>query len=163
MKILILKFPRYNLGMRDHPAYADCDAIARNLPKRLPKHKETSPWLDYPWHPVRPRPPARRPPVDEITQNGTAVPPYGPGSVMTHVPEASKHATGLNQYLRNHSSLPLKAAELAMLVAAREMDCQHIWKRPRGFGAGCRRARRRGGCHPGQDGPAGAGAGTSRR
>ena len=64
---------------------------------------------------------------DEITQNGATVPPYGPGSVMTHVPEASKHATGLNQYLRNHSSLPLKAAELAMLVAAREMDCQHIW------------------------------------
>ncbi len=64
---------------------------------------------------------------DEITQNGTAVPPYGPGSVMVHVPEASKHATGLNQYLRNASSVPLKAAELAMLVAAREMDCQHIW------------------------------------
>ena len=64
---------------------------------------------------------------DEITQNGAAVPPYGPGSVMTHVPEASKHATALNQYLRNGSSVPLKAAELAMLVAAREMDCQHIW------------------------------------
>ena len=64
---------------------------------------------------------------DEITQNGANVPPYGPGSVMTHVPEASKHATGLNQYLRNRSSVPLKAAELAMLVAAREMDCQHIW------------------------------------
>ena len=64
---------------------------------------------------------------DEITQNGANVPPYGPGSVMTHVPEASRHATALNQYLRNQSSLPHKAAELAMLVAAREMDCQHIW------------------------------------
>ena len=65
---------------------------------------------------------------DEITQNGSAVPPYGPGSVMVHVPEASKHATALNQYLRNDASLPMKAAELAMLVvAAREMDCQHIW------------------------------------
>ncbi len=64
---------------------------------------------------------------DEITKNGTAVPPYGPGSVMVHVPEASKHATALNQYLRNDASLPMKAAELAMLVAAREMDCQHIW------------------------------------
>ena len=63
---------------------------------------------------------------DEILRGGP-VPQYGPGSVMSHVPEASKHATGLNQYLRNHSSLPLKAAELAMLVAAREMDCQHIW------------------------------------
>ena len=64
---------------------------------------------------------------DEITQNGASIPPYGPGSVLTHVPEASKHATALNQYLRNRSSLPVKAAELAMLVAAREMDCQHIW------------------------------------
>ena len=64
---------------------------------------------------------------DEITQNGASVPPYGPGSVLTHVPEASRHATALNQYLRNSASLPHKAAELAMLVAAREMDCQHIW------------------------------------
>ena len=64
---------------------------------------------------------------DEITQNGANVPRYGPGSVMVHVPEASRHATALNQYLRNDSSLPHKAAELAMLVAAREMDCQHIW------------------------------------
>ncbi len=63
---------------------------------------------------------------DEIMAGGP-VPPYGPGSVLAHVPEAGKHATALNQYLRNHSSLPTKAAELAMLVAAREMDCQHIW------------------------------------
>ena len=64
---------------------------------------------------------------DEITQNGANVPRYGPGSVMAHVPAASRHATALNQYLRNDASLPHKAAELAMLVAAREMDCQHIW------------------------------------
>ena len=71
---------------------------------------------------------------DEITQGG--IPQYGPGSVMTHVPEASKHATALNQYLRNHSSLSLKAAELAMLVAAREMDCQHIWNAHAGSARG---------------------------
>ena len=64
---------------------------------------------------------------DEITQNGANVPRYGPGSVMAHVPAAGRHATALNQYLRNDASLPHKAAELAMLVAAREMDCQHIW------------------------------------
>ena len=46
---------------------------------------------------------------------------------MIHVPEASLRATALNQYLRNESSLPLKILELAMLVTAREMDCQHIW------------------------------------
>ena len=64
---------------------------------------------------------------DQIIGSSGTVAPYGPGSVLTHVPEASKHATALNLYLRNDSSVPLKSAELAMLVAAREMDCQHIW------------------------------------
>lgn len=63
---------------------------------------------------------------DEIVQNG-GVPSYGPGSILIHVPEASRRATALNQYLRNDSSLPLKILELAMLITAREMDCQHIW------------------------------------
>jgi 4-carboxymuconolactone decarboxylase len=33
----------------------------------------------------------------------------------------------LNRYLRNESTLPKKLQELAMLVTAREMDCQYIW------------------------------------
>ena len=56
-----------------------------------------------------------------------SVPRYGPGSVMVHVPQAHYWATGLNTYLRQESSLPTKILELAMLVTAREMDCQHIW------------------------------------
>ncbi len=56
-----------------------------------------------------------------------AVPSRGPGSVTIHVPEAAQKVTALNQYLRRDSSLPLKIQELAMLVTAREMDCQHIW------------------------------------
>jgi 4-carboxymuconolactone decarboxylase len=56
-----------------------------------------------------------------------AVPRYGPGSVMIHVPKAHRWATGLNHYLRDESSLPKKVQELAMLVTARELDCQHIW------------------------------------
>jgi 4-carboxymuconolactone decarboxylase len=64
---------------------------------------------------------------DEAVQALGAVPLYGPGSVMIHVPAAHKWATGLNQYLRNQSSLPKKLQELAMLVTARELDCQHIW------------------------------------
>ena len=64
---------------------------------------------------------------DQIVGNGGSAPPYGPGSVLIHVPEASLRATALNQYLRNESSLPNKILELAMLVTAREMDCQHIW------------------------------------
>jgi 4-carboxymuconolactone decarboxylase len=46
---------------------------------------------------------------------------------MIHVPQAHHWATGLNNYLRDHSSLPKKIQELAMLVTARERDCQHIW------------------------------------
>ena len=63
----------------------------------------------------------------EMVQRLGAVPQYGPGSVLIHVPAAHKWATGLNNYLRNESSLPDKVQELAMLVTARELDCQHIW------------------------------------
>ena len=64
---------------------------------------------------------------DELVQALGAVPRYGPGSVMIHVPQAHHWATGLNTYLRQDSSLPTKVQELAMLVTARALDCQHIW------------------------------------
>ena len=64
---------------------------------------------------------------DEMVQTLGSVPRYGPGSVMVHVPQAHHWATGLNHYLRDESSLPKKIQELAMLVTARELDCQHIW------------------------------------
>ena len=64
---------------------------------------------------------------DQMVQNLGGVPPYGPGSVMIHVPKAHQAATALNNYLRNDSSLPEAALELSMLLAAREYDCQHIW------------------------------------
>jgi 4-carboxymuconolactone decarboxylase len=72
-------------------------------------------------------PEAQRALFDEIVQRSGSVPRYGPGSVMIHVPEASRWATGLNDYLRNQSSLSKKVQELAMLVTARALDCQHIW------------------------------------
>ena len=64
---------------------------------------------------------------DEQLKRLGSAPRYGPGSVMIHVPEASRWATGLNDYLRNQSSLSKKVQELAMLVTARALDCQHIW------------------------------------
>jgi len=64
---------------------------------------------------------------DQMIESLGGVPPYGPGSVMIHVPKAHQAATALNNYLRNESSLPAAALELAMLLAAREYDCQHIW------------------------------------
>src|SRR5919108_344469 len=64
---------------------------------------------------------------DEMIRELGSVPRYGPGSVMVHVPQAHRWATALNHYLRDESSLPKKIQELAMLVTARELDCQHIW------------------------------------
>ena len=72
-------------------------------------------------------PEAQRATFDEMLRELGAVPRYGPGSVMVHVPQAHQWATGLNHYLRDASSLPTKIQELAMLVTARELDCQHIW------------------------------------
>ena len=72
-------------------------------------------------------PEAQRAIFDEAVQALGAVPRYGPGSVMVHVPKAHQWATGLNHYLRDESSLSKKIQELAMLVTARELDCQHIW------------------------------------
>ena len=64
---------------------------------------------------------------DEMVKELGAVPRYGPGSVLIHVPKAHQWATLLNHYLREESSLTKKIQELAMLVTARELDCQHIW------------------------------------
>ena len=72
-------------------------------------------------------PEAQRTIFDEMVKGLGSVPRYGPGSVLIHVPKAHQWATLLNHYLREESSLPKKIQELAMLVTARELDCQHIW------------------------------------
>ena len=64
---------------------------------------------------------------DELLQGYGAVPRFGPGSIMLHVPKVHQMMNAVNLYLRNDSSLPKKIQELAMLVTAREMDCQYIW------------------------------------
>ncbi len=51
----------------------------------------------------------------------------GPTSILKNSPEMAKRAMHLSDYLRNESSLPKKVQELAMLTAARAMDCQYIW------------------------------------
>ena len=64
---------------------------------------------------------------DELIKAQGSVPARGPGSVMIHVPKAHQILTALNRYLRNESTLPKKIQELAMLVTARELDCQYVW------------------------------------
>ena len=55
------------------------------------------------------------------------IPATGPGSVMLNAPEAAQRALGLAAYLRTETSLSPRIRELAMLLAARENDCQFIW------------------------------------
>ena len=64
---------------------------------------------------------------DEYVQVRGGVPTGGPGSVMLNAPEAAKRALELAFYLRTETSLAPRIRELAMLVAARENDCQYIW------------------------------------
>jgi 4-carboxymuconolactone decarboxylase len=64
---------------------------------------------------------------DEIVKAAGSVPRYGPGSVALHLPHVHQRLMGLNRFLRSDSSLPKKLQELAMLITARELDCQYIW------------------------------------
>ena len=72
-------------------------------------------------------PEKQREAFDEIVRAAGSVPRYGPGSVALHIPHAHQRLMGLNRFLRSESSLPKKLQELAMLVTARELDCQYIW------------------------------------
>lgn len=64
---------------------------------------------------------------DDVVKSRGGVPRTGPGSIMIYSPEASRRASHLSDYLRRESTLPPKVQELAMLVTARELDCQYIW------------------------------------
>ena len=64
---------------------------------------------------------------DAIVRERGGIPAGGPGSVMLNAPEVAQRALGLALYLRTETSLAPRVRELAMLVAARENDCQFIW------------------------------------
>lgn len=63
----------------------------------------------------------------EVVQQRGGVPASGPISIMINVPEIAKRGAHLSDYLRKESSLSSRIQELAMLVTARELDCQYIW------------------------------------
>jgi 4-carboxymuconolactone decarboxylase len=64
---------------------------------------------------------------DEIVQSRGGVPTSGPASVLLNAPEVAKRGLDLARFLREDTSLSPKIRELAMLVTAREKDCQFIW------------------------------------
>ena len=64
---------------------------------------------------------------DAFVADRGEVPTTGPGSVILNAPEVAQRALGLALYLRTDTSLSPRIRELAMLVAARENNCQFIW------------------------------------
>ena len=64
---------------------------------------------------------------DAFVADRGEVPTTGPGSVILNAPEVAQRALALALYLRTDTSLSPRIRELAMLVAARENDCQFIW------------------------------------
>ena len=64
---------------------------------------------------------------DDIVRERGGVPTEGPGSVMLNAPQVARRALDLAGFLRGLTSLEPRIRELAMLLAARENDCQYIW------------------------------------
>ncbi len=72
-------------------------------------------------------PEALRAAFDHETADSGGVVSSGPGSAMINSPEMRRRANDLVNYLRDESSLPKRLQELAMILTARNMDCQFIW------------------------------------
>jgi 4-carboxymuconolactone decarboxylase len=52
---------------------------------------------------------------------------FGPGAIRLYSPPVADFMTGINEYLRRKSGLDPRLVELAILVTAREMDCEYVW------------------------------------
>lgn len=52
---------------------------------------------------------------------------FGPGAIRLYSPPVAEAMTSVNQYLRGKSGLEPRLVELAILVTAREMDCEYVW------------------------------------
>lgn len=62
---------------------------------------------------------------DAIAQSRGQV--RGPFAVLLHSPQVAERTAHLGAYIRFESRLDPKEAELVILTAARELDCQHEW------------------------------------
>src|SRR5882672_3147414 len=52
---------------------------------------------------------------------------FGPGVIRLYSPPVAESMTAVNDYLRRKSGLEPRLVELAILVAAREMDSAYVW------------------------------------
>ncbi len=52
---------------------------------------------------------------------------FGPGGIRLYSPPVAEQMAGVNDYLRHKSGLDPRLVELAILVTARESDCEYVW------------------------------------
>src|SRR6266567_1891965 len=52
---------------------------------------------------------------------------FGPGSIRLYSVPVAEYMNGINDFLRRKSGLDNRLVELAILVTAREMDCEYVW------------------------------------
>jgi 4-carboxymuconolactone decarboxylase len=52
---------------------------------------------------------------------------FGPGAIRLYSPPVADYMNSVNEYLRRKSGLEPRLVELAILVTAREMDCEYVW------------------------------------
>jgi len=72
---------------------------------------------------------------DEMVASRGSIPDIGPISIMINVPELARRGEHFRAYIRgDESSLKANVRELAMILTAREMDCQFIWNAHAAFG-----------------------------
>ncbi len=64
---------------------------------------------------------------DEVTAASGGTITGGPGSITINSPEMARRRNHLTQYLRYETTFPSRIKELAILTAARAMDCPYIW------------------------------------
>lgn len=63
---------------------------------------------------------------------------FGPAPIRLYSPQVAEHMGAVNDYLRNKSGLDARLVQLAILVTAREFDCEYVWTahEPQGLKAG---------------------------
>ena len=63
---------------------------------------------------------------------------FGPAPIRLYSPQVAEHMGAVNDYLRNKSGLDPRLVQLAILVTAREFDCEYVWTahEPQGLKAG---------------------------
>jgi 4-carboxymuconolactone decarboxylase len=52
---------------------------------------------------------------------------FGPGGIRLYSPSVAEYMGSVNDYLRHKSGLDPRLVELAILVTARESDCEYVW------------------------------------